>query len=145
LNLSTEILRKLEKLVMINIIDNRWRENLLEMDYLKEGIGLRAYGQKDPLVEYKHESYNLFKSMIEEIRVDTVKLLFNAKVVVKNDESQTEREMAVKNVKTTGPSEAVGGDSSKAAKPEPARSDKIGRNDPCPCGSGKKYKKCCGS
>ena len=73
---------------MINIIDNRWRENLLEMDYLKEGIGLRAYGQKDPLVEYKHESYNLFKSMIEEIKVDTVKLLFNAKVVVKSEENE---------------------------------------------------------
>ncbi len=143
--LTTEILRKLEKLVMINIIDNRWRENLLEMDYLKEGIGLRAYGQKDPLVEYKHESYSLFKSMIEEIKVDTVKLLFNAKVVVKSEENEGAREMAVKNVKATGPSEAVGGDSSKAARPEPARSDKVGRNDPCPCGSGKKYKKCCGS
>ena len=143
--LTTEILRKLEKLVMINIIDNRWRENLLEMDYLKEGIGLRAYGQKDPLVEYKHESYSLFKSMIEEIKVDTVKLLFNAKVVVRGEESEEAREMAVKNVKATGPTSAVGGDSSKAAKPEPARSDKVGRNDPCPCGSGKKYKKCCGS
>jgi preprotein translocase subunit SecA len=151
--LSPEILRRLEKLVMLNVIDSRWRENLLEMDYLKEGIGLRAYGQRDPLVEYKHEAFNLFKGLIEEIKVDTVKLLFNAKVVVKGPDEQnqgyagalSEKEMAVKDIKTSGPSEIIAGDGSKASKPEPAKSGKIGRNDPCPCGSGKKYKKCCGS
>jgi preprotein translocase subunit SecA len=142
--LTPELMRKLEKLVMLNIIDSRWREHLLEMDYLKEGIGLRAYGQKDPLVEYKHESYNLFRSLIEEIKVDTVKLLFNAKVIVKDREEEKPKEMAVKNVKTTGPENTVTSDSSKAARQEPVRSNKIGRNDPCPCGSGKKYKKCCG-
>ena len=151
--LSPEILRKLEKLVMLNVIDSRWRENLLEMDYLKEGIGLRAYGQRDPLVEYKHEAFNLFKDLMEEIKVDTVKLLFNAKVVVKGPDEQNrgyagalpEKEMAVKDIKTSGPSEIIAGDGSKASKPEPVRLSKIGRNDPCPCGSGKKYKKCCGS
>jgi preprotein translocase subunit SecA len=142
-DLSPEILRKLEKLVILNIIDNRWREHLLEMDYLKEGIGLRAYGQKDPLVEYKHESYNLFKSLVDEIKVDAVKLLFNAKVMVKNDEPEKPKEMALKNIKTSGPKEMIT-DSSKASKPEPIKSNKVGRNDPCPCGSGKKYKKCCG-
>ncbi len=141
--LSPEILRKLEKLVILNIIDSRWREHLLEMDYLKEGIGLRAYGQKDPLVEYKHESYNLFKGMVDEIKVDAVKLLFNAKVMVKADDQEKPKEMALKNVKTSGPKEVIT-DSSKASKPEPIKSNKVGRNDPCPCGSGKKYKKCCG-
>jgi preprotein translocase subunit SecA len=120
------------------------------MDYLKEGIGLRAYGQKDPLVEYKHEAYNLFVSLIEEIKVDTVKLVFNAKVVVRGAEGEEEevKNLSVKNVKTSGPSDAVAsssGDSSKASRPEPVHvAQKIGRNDSCPCGSGKKYKKCCG-
>ena len=148
--LSPEILIQLEKLVMLNVIDNMWREHLLEMDYLKEGIGLRAYGQLDPLVEYKHEAYTLFKSLIEEIKVDTVKLIFNAKVVVRSADGEEEevKNISVKNVKATGPSDAVSsssGDSSKASRPEPVRVvEKIGRNDLCPCGSGKKYKKCCG-
>jgi len=154
--LTSEILRRLEKLVMLNVIDSRWREHLLEMDYLKEGIGLRAYGQRDPIVEYKHEAYNLFKDLIEEIKVDTARLLFNAKVVVKGPEEQDEekawgedraKELALKNVMASGPSDVISssaGDPSKASIPEPVRVQKVGRNDPCPCGSGKKYKKCCG-
>ncbi len=165
--LTSEILRRLEKIVLLSVIDNRWREHLLEMDYLKEGIGLRAYGQRDPLVEYKHEAYNLFKSMMEEIKVDTVKLLFNAKVVIKQNEDFNEYsedakgfESAqpasslkpslknIKNVIASGPSDVVysnsGSDSQKSSKREPIHVEKIGRNDPCPCGSGKKYKKCCG-
>jgi len=137
-------MRKLEKLVMINVIDNMWREHLLEMDYLKEGIGLRAYGQRDPLVEYKHESYNLFKGLIEEIKVDTIKLMFNAKVVNQGEGQEGRSREMVKNVRTSGPEKVTSGDSSKSSRPEPIRSEKIGRNDPCPCGSGKKYKKCCG-
>jgi preprotein translocase subunit SecA len=143
--LTPEILRQLEKLVMLNIIDNRWREQLLEMDYLKEGIGLRAIGQRDPLVEYKHESYNLFKELIEEIKVDTVKLLFNAKIVTREEQEQEEKaKSAFRNVKTSGPQEVSSNDSSTASRPAPVKVEKIGRNDPCPCGSGKKYKKCCG-
>ena len=142
--ISFSIMRKLEKLVMINVIDNRWREHLLEMDYLKEGIGLRAYGQRDPLVEYKHESYNLFKDLIEEIKVDTIKLMFNAKVVTQEEAQEDRSRETVKNVRTSGPEKVTSGDASKASRPEPARSEKIGRNNPCPCGSGKKYKKCCG-
>jgi preprotein translocase subunit SecA len=144
--LTPEILRQLEKLVMLNIIDNRWREQLLEMDYLKEGIGLRAIGQRDPLVEYKHESYNLFKELIEEIKVDTVKLLFNAKIVTREEQEQQEEKAksAFRNVKTSRPQEVSSNDSSTASRPSPVKVEKIGRNDPCPCGSGKKYKKCCG-
>ena len=145
--LTPEMLRRLEKLVMLNVIDSRWREHLLEMDYLKEGIGLRAYGQRDPLVEYKHESYSLFKDLISEIKVDTVKLLFNAKVVVREREegSMPAADTAVKNIKTSGPSDAIAGSHAQRAVPEPVNvGQKTGRNDPCPCGSGKKYKKCCG-
>jgi len=142
--ITPSIMRKLEKLVMINVIDNRWREHLLEMDYLKEGIGLRAYGQRDPLVEYKHETYNLFKDLIEEIKVDTIKLMFNAKVVTQEEADENRSRETVKNLRTSGPEKVTSGNSSKASGPEPVRSEKIGRNDPCPCGSGKKYKKCCG-
>ncbi|MDD3776863.1 MAG: preprotein translocase subunit SecA [Actinomycetota bacterium] len=134
--LGPEIMRNLERLVMLDVIDNRWREHLLEMDYLKEGIGLRAIGQRDPLVEYKHEAFALFKDLISEIRQDTVKLLFNAKVVTKKQEP---RPNPLENISTSGPSQAV------PAKPKQVpHQDKVGRNDPCPCGSGKKYKKCCG-
>ena len=137
--LTSPIMRKLEKIVMLNVIDNRWREHLLDMDYLKEGIGLRAIGQRDPLVEYKHETYNLFKELLEEIKTDTVKFIFNARVVTKNEQEKM-RERAYKNITTNGPQEP----SSHSKKLEPVRVKKIGRNDPCPCGSGKKYKKCCG-
>jgi preprotein translocase subunit SecA len=137
--LSPDVLRKLEKVVMLNVIDNRWREHLLEMDYLKEGIGLRAIGQRDPLVEYKHESYNLFKNLVDEIKLDDTKLLFNAKVVTK-EEQEKEREKVYKNITTSGPPKG----SSEVVKTRYVKDKKIGRNDPCPCGSGKKYKKCCG-
>ncbi len=137
--LSPDVLRKLEKVVMLNVIDNRWREHLLEMDYLKEGIGLRAIGQRDPLVEYKHESYDLFKNLIDEIKLDDTKLLFNAKVVTK-EEQEKAREKAYKNITTSGPSKG----SSEVVESRHVKDKKIGRNEPCPCGSGKKYKKCCG-
>jgi preprotein translocase subunit SecA len=136
---SPEIIRKLEKVVMLNVIDNMWRGHLLEMDYLREGIGLRAIAQKDPLVEYKHEAFNLFKQLIDEIKFDTVKLLFNARIMAA-DQQQQRQEQQLRNVSTSGPSAPE----EKKRQPVRAKSDKVGRNDPCPCGSGKKYKKCCG-
>ena len=133
-----EIMHQLEKIVVLNVIDNRWRDHLLEMDYLKEGIGLRSYGQHDPLVEYKHESYHLFKDMIEEVKNDTIKLLYNARIYT-GEEQEKQHEKQYKNISTSGPGEV------SSAKKEPIiNSEKIGRNDLCPCGSGKKYKKCCG-
>jgi len=137
--LTPPVMRKLEKMVMLNVIDSMWREHLLELDYLREGIGLRAIGQRDPLVEYKHESYNLFKELIGEIKADTVKYLFNARVVTESRQEEM-RESAYKNLTASGPQES----SSQSKMHEPVRVKKIGRNDPCPCGSGKKYKKCCG-
>jgi preprotein translocase subunit SecA len=136
---TPETIRKLEKVVMLNVIDNMWRGHLLEMDYLKEGIGLRAIAQKDPLVEYKHEAFNLFKQLIDEIKFDTIKLLFNARIVAA-EEQQQRQEQQLRNVSTSGPS----AQEEKKKQPVRANSRKVGRNDPCPCGSGKKYKKCCG-
>ena len=133
------VMKQLKKIVILTVIDNRWRDHLLEMDYLKEGIGLRSYGQHDPLVEYKHESFHLFKDMIEEIKSDTVRLLYNARIYT-GQEQEKEHEKQYRNVAVSGP-----GDSAPSKK-EPVRTEgKIGRNDPCPCGSGKKYKKCCGA
>lgn len=137
---TSAVMRKLEKIVMLNVIDNRWREHLLELDYLKEGIGLRAFGQRDPLVEYKHESYNLFKELMEEIKLDTVKLLFNARIAIK-EKQEEQGERRLENITMSGPQKSA---SSQFKKPVPVRTKKIGRNEPCPCGSGKKYKKCCG-
>jgi len=141
-NYSPPVIRKLEKIVMLNVIDNMWRGHLLEMDYLKEGIGLRAIGQMDPLVEYRRETFNLFKELIEEIKFDTVRLLYNVRIVTREEQEKqkTVRENEVTDIVTRGPLEA----GSAALQTKPVTAKKIGRNDPCPCGSGKKYKKCCG-
>jgi len=141
-NYSPPVIRKLEKIVMLNVIDNMWRGHLLEMDYLKEGIGLRAIGQMDPLVEYRRETFNLFKELIEEIKFDTVRLLYNVRIVTREEQEKqkTVRENEVTDIVTRGPLEA----GSIALQTKPVTAKKIGRNDPCPCGSGKKYKKCCG-
>lgn len=136
---SSPVIRKLEKIVMAKVIDSMWRGHLLEMDYLKEGIGLRAIGQRDPLVEYKREAFNLFKELIDEIKFDTVKLLYNARIVPR-DKQETAGRQEIRNLATNGPSKT----GTKLLKAKPVTSKKIGRNDPCPCGSGKKYKKCCG-
>ncbi len=142
---SPEVIRKMEKIVMLNVIDNMWRGHLMEMDYLKEGIGLRAIGQRDPLVEFKNEAFSLFKELIEEIKFDTVRLLYNVRIVAKEEQQdeerqRTERKLEITNVTSSGPQKT--GISTLQAQPVTVK--KIGRNAPCPCGSGKKYKKCCG-
>jgi len=131
--LGEDILRDLERLVTLEVIDNKWREHLYEMDYLKEGIGLRAIGQRDPLIEYKSEAYDMFQAMIESIKEDVLKYMFHVQVVREEPEMPKQRELV-----TSGP-----GDVPQSKTPK-VNDDKIGRNDPCPCGSGKKYKKCCG-
>ncbi len=135
-----EVLRRLERIVMLNVIDNMWRSHLLEMDYLKEGIGLRAIGQRDPLVEYKREAFQLFKGLISDIKTDTVKLLYNARIATES-EQQKERKTVYANVTTSGPKKTS--QQAKTSRSQEGKK-KVGRNDPCPCGSGKKYKKCCG-
>lgn len=128
--LGSENLRELERLVTLRVVDRKWMDQLDAMDQLRQGIGLRAYGQKDPLVEYKYEAYDMFNQMIEEIQEDIVRLVYHVTVV----ERPKERKDLTENRNEAGDEKAH----------EPVRHNKIGRNDPCPCGSGKKYKKCCG-
>jgi len=181
--LSAPLLRETERMIMLNVIDNQWKDHLLSMDHLKEGIGLRGYGQKDPLVEYKKESYVLFQDMMDRIEDETVRYLFFLQrsegpmdvphpelwseededgggepeaVGVAAEQRQIEsraaqnsvmdftRKIERKKEREMAELQFVGGESS--AKKQPVLAKKtVGRNDPCPCGSGKKYKKCCGS
>ena len=150
--MGAEQLRQIERLVLLNVLDNRWREHLYEMDYLEEGIGLRAMGQKDPLVEFQREGFDMFIQMQDSIKEDFTRYVFHVEVVRedKNRRPTTQREerrrpqIAAGGAALpaqTGPSTA---NTSEDAAPVQARSDKIPRNAPCPCGSGKKYKMCHG-
>ncbi|NLW34633.1 preprotein translocase subunit SecA [Syntrophorhabdus aromaticivorans] len=122
-------MKAIERFIALNSLDNHWKEHLLQLDHLKEGIGLRGYGQKDPLREYQRESFDLFLDMIERVKVDTVQKLF-AVQPAKEEELTREQPVMLFNLGEDAPQER--------------KEKKIGRNDPCPCGSGKKYKKCCG-
>jgi preprotein translocase subunit SecA len=131
------ILRELERMVMLSLVDTKWREHLYEMDYLQEGIGLRAYGQRDPLVEYQREAFSMFQEMKDAIQEEFVRYIYRVELV-RQDEPARPRPQRVT---LSGGDGGAGGQS--AAAPQ-AASDKIPRNAPCPCGSGKKYKKCHG-
>lgn len=142
---GTNVMRNIEKDVLLRVIDNKWIDHLHNIDMLREGIGLRAYGQKDPLIEYKKEAYDLFNKMMFEIQGETVKHLFRTKfgvqIINMQDESIIETDLA-RAAESFHPSEEGNNGESETKTPE--RHEKIGRNDPCPCGSGKKYKQCCG-
>ena len=139
-------MRQLERMVMLRIIDTRWKDHLLAMDYLKEGIGLRGYGQKDPLVEYKREGYDLFAEMIGQLQNDVLTHLFRLQLA--RPES-LRPSLAGAAGRPSQPSRLMfhRGESGRQQSVAPVHRDgkKVGRNDPCACGSGKKYKKCCGS
>ncbi len=169
---GAENLRDLERGVMLRIIDTRWMDHLQEMDYLKEGIGLRAMGQRDPITEYKNEAYDMFSGLVQSVNEDFLRTLMHIQVVVETEPEQTP---LLRNVNYSAPSESsifagateavaaagIGGPSPDAiaaaaaaagsGKAAPMVKDKedpyanVGRNDPCPCGSGKKYKKCHGA
>ncbi len=148
--LGVEALRNLERYIMLNIVDAQWKDHLLALDHLKEGIGLRGYGQKDPLVEYKRESYYLFQAMLERVDTDTIRYLFNFQVQatapVEQQLLERRRRQRRGRVAFTKANEtAFAGGEEEVAKPVRNKGPRIGRNDPCPCGSGKKYKKCCGA
>ena len=133
------IARNVERDIMLQVVDNRWIDHLHNIDILREGIGLRAYGQKDPLIEYKKEAYDLFNNMMYDIQAETVKHLFRTKFgvqIVKREEVETNLSKAAENFDSSEESEDI------EVKPI-KKGEKIGRNDPCPCGSGKKYKNCC--
>jgi preprotein translocase subunit SecA len=127
--LGSEVLRQVERSVMLSVIDNKWREHLSEMDYLRAGIGLRAMGQRDPLSEYQREAYDMFAEMVDSVKRDAVRYLFHVELAQPK----------------TAPQRVAPDPTGNGSKKPVTVSDKIGRNDPCPCGSGKKYKRCHGA
>ncbi len=144
---SVPIQRHLERVVLLQMVDNLWKDHLLSMDHLKQGIGLRGYGQKNPLNEYKREGYELFMRMIEMVKEETVSTLMRVHVVQEDEverlEEEHRRRQAQEMQLNMG---AAGVQENENAPQQPIKReiDKIGRNADCPCGSGKKYKKCCG-
>ena len=127
-----ESIREIERVILLKVIDRKWMDHIDDMDQLRQGVGLQAYGQRNPLVEYKLNGYEMFDSMIENIREDTVRLLFNVRI-----EQKVEREQVAE---VTGTNK----DNSGPKMPAKREEAKVYPNDPCPCGSGKKYKQCCG-
>ncbi len=136
--LPDEEFRQLERYVMLQTVDNLWKDHLLSMDHLKEGIGLRGYGQQNPLLVYKKEGFDLFNDMIERIKEETLGILFRIQIETPGQvsEIQTEKRQELHY--------SSGGDQPAVKKPVRRAKEKVGRNDPCPCGSGKKFKKCHG-
>ncbi len=144
--LGEENLRELERVILLRLVDTKWMDHIDIMDNLRHGIGLRAYGQRNPLMEYKKEAYDLFQGMIASIREEMVKLIYRVQIVSQLEHRAVAGE-ATASLASSGQAmiddergEAVGGEPPKV---QPRRVVKIGRNEPCPCGSGKKYKKCC--
>ena len=132
--IGSDILRELERVILLKVVDIKWMAHIDDMEELRKGIVLRSYGQKNPVVEYRFEGFEMFDAMVESIREETIRLLFTIQV---NNGQAPERERVAEPTQTSG-------DGSLANTPKKA-GKKIGRNDPCPCGSGKKYKNCCGS
>ena len=137
--LGEDLLRYLEKMVLLQVIDQHWKDHLLGMDHLRDGIGLRGYGQKDPLIEYKREGFDMFAGMMERIKADTLDRLFHVQAVRGDAPPPPPPPVA------TAPRLTLNrGDEPIAAKTVHREQDKVGRNEACPCGSGKKFKKCHG-
>jgi len=135
---TPEYLRQLERYIMLQTVDNLWKDHLLSMDHLKEGIGLRGYGQQNPLIVYKKEAYEMFQDMISRIMEETVGILFRIQIEAPEKINDLRQPKEQKMVYSSG------GEADQTKKPVRREQKKVGRNAPCPCGSGKKYKKCCG-
>ena len=129
-DMGSDVLRELERVILLKVVDLKWMAHIDDMDELKRGIGLRAFGQKNPVVEYRMEGFEMFDAMIESIREDTIRLLLTIQV----GKEEPKRERVAQPLETAGDGSFSG----------ERRVKKVGRNDPCPCGSGKKYKNCCG-
>jgi preprotein translocase subunit SecA len=136
--------RQIERIILLQIVDSHWKEHLLSMDHLKEGIGLRGYGQKNPLNEYKKEAFDLFATMIETVKLQTIKTLMRVRLVQEEEVERLEEERRQRQEQEMQLNKGAAGETTKPREPVKREGDKIGRNAPCPCGSGKKYKKCCG-
>jgi preprotein translocase subunit SecA len=175
--IGSDIMRQTERMIMLQVVDDQWKDHLLSMDHLKEGIGLRGYGQKDPLVEYKKESFTIFQDMMDRIEDETIRILFTFTFEAGrpqspfgegNDSEYEEEEEVIPQISDEDRKAAqtvvqdftkkierdknremqqlqfIGGGSTATVAQPVIKGDKVGRNDPCPCGSGKKYKKCHG-
>ena len=139
-SLGTEVMRELERKVLLSVLDRKWREHLYEMDYLQEGIGLRAMAQRDPLVEYQREGYELFSAMMDAIKEEIAGFLFNIEITVESSNNEVSGfGLEAKPVPTTGLQYTASDESGVK------RTGEVSRNAPCPCGSGKKYKRCHGA
>jgi len=148
--IGVEAMRTYERIIMLNIIDAQWKDHLLSLDHLKQGIGLVGYGQKDPLVEYKKQSFDLFQEMLDRIDTTTIRSLFNLQVVSEEPpEALRQRRMPRRSTSLTftGPNQGAAAAGEEAGKVKTIVRDqpKVGRNELCPCGSGRKYKKCHGA
>jgi preprotein translocase subunit SecA len=139
-------MRQLEKFVLLQTIDQLWKEHLLNMDHLKEGIGLRGYGQRNPLQEYQKEGFEMFEEMIDSVHEDAVQKVFTVQAVRADDLQRLEQRRQPQPAQLTmsGGGEAARQAQAKRSAPR-SEAPKVGRNDPCPCGSGKKFKKCHGA
>jgi len=142
---TTPLMREIERMIVLRVVDREWKDHLRRLDELKQGIGLRAYGQKDPLMEYHFEAYNMFQDMINSIKEEVVKFIFVVRI--KREEaqgvSQRRREIPTPLVSDAEKSSSFM-ETKKIKEDSRGKKKKIGRNDPCPCGSGSKYKHCCG-
>jgi preprotein translocase subunit SecA len=147
--LGPDLMRQLERYAVLRVIDEQWKEHLYELDQIKEGINLRAYGQRDPLIEYKKESFDLFQQMLSRLNEESLSLIFKARIETGPSPSKPQQQVSYQHDDATGmgyerPPEEQAAARAGKKKPIVKTEEKIGRNDPCPCGSGKKYKKCCG-
>ncbi|KPJ48594.1 MAG: preprotein translocase subunit SecA [Dehalococcoidia bacterium DG_22] len=146
--ITPEVMRQVEKYVVLQVIDEKWRDHLYEIDQLKGGIGLRAYGQKDPLMEYKNEAYNMFVNLMADVKDTVVRNVFRVRVSAEPEPASRAAPSRAEHAEVSafgtpaGP-EAAAGASTGKRRPVQRAEPKVRANDPCPCGSGKKYKKCC--
>ena len=149
--IGADVLRQIEKAIVLQTIDTLWMNHLDEIDYLRQGIGLRGYGQRDPLIEYKREAFHMFSHLMENMRSTTVRTIFKVSMVSAEPQAQAEAQPqnvefhgGEENVSQFGAAIAENGNEAPAPQKPIINKDNIGRNDPCKCGSGKKYKNCCG-
>jgi preprotein translocase subunit SecA len=131
-------LERLERMITLQIIDNEWVRHLQDMEHMKEGIGLRGYGQLDPLREYQKEGFALFEELMDRIREETLTTMFRIQLVKRTPAETPQRQKRVMQM-------SHGGEGGERPATVRRQGQKVGRNAPCPCGSGKKYKKCCGA
>ena len=141
--ITSDKMRELERVVMLKVVDEKWMNHIDSMDELKNGIGLRAYGQKDPVVQYRLEGFDMFDEMINDIKFDVTKILMHIREQANNQRQETVKitGAALEAIHSVDGGSKIGTDVDRTVRNE---EPKVGRNDPCPCGSGKKYKNCCG-